>query len=510
MSDDTSHALDGLRCLLINPALFPTDLRGESHARGKWKSERAINFGLLVIASHLAKHGAEVTVVDLEETPDGLVPALHAATPHLVGIGNISCYGLLSTLDVISACRAMDPSIRVVVGGQNAALSLPLFQRASVQPDWLVAGSGEEAVLAIGRAVVDNVRLPPMAGVHGMTPGTEPASAPLSPAVAADRSAFLLYDLWPQWRAFFPLIEESRGCPFSCSFCANEGVGGRNYLGKSPDVIVREIERARALWGCSDEMPVVLMCANFGTHPAPTREFLTLMRAKRSQYRLLAAMRVDGRWAEYVALMGGVFDQIHFGLESGSPTILGRMGKAHEPHRYLSMAEQAFKAFHDQKIHVGCNFILGFPGENGSTVTETMSFLLKNRDNIDSLWGGALIEYPGSPFAARMDEYSASFGTRRRRVSDFCDRIGAYPIDPSSTYTHEQMAQLGLHLMKLFNGADTFYEHYRWYPGPRPSPENDLAFYGRDEFYDLFLEEQDGRSLGYDPMLVRRPASVLG
>ena len=87
------NELSGVRCLLVNLKIFPSDLRGEAHAPDKWKSERAMNFGLPVIATYLAKKGATVLIVDLEEDviSDEIIQKF---SPHIVGIGTISCYSL--------------------------------------------------------------------------------------------------------------------------------------------------------------------------------------------------------------------------------------------------------------------------------------------------------------------------------------------------------------------------------------------------------------------------------
>lgn len=491
------QALKGLRFLFCNPRLNPYDLRGESHAPGKWKSERAMNFGLLVVASYISKLGAEVTIADFEESPGKIETHLRAVDPHVVAVGNISCYGFLDTLDIVKRVKAADKGILTVVGGQNARLSEKLFAAAACSPDVLVSGAGEKALLDIGTAVLNSRRMtevPNASWRHKSRMITVSGTA-----IPLEESAFLHYELYPGYRNFFPLVEESRGCPCRCNFCGNMGYGSRPpfYQRKDPRLLAKEVGHAFRTWRPTKEFPCVLMCASFGNHSGDTKEFLSLIRKKDMGTRFLAAMRVDAPWEAYAKEMGPLFDQVHLGLESGSPEILLRMKKTTSPGTYLRKASNAIRRLHGLGIHVACNFILGSPGENRRSLQETLGFLLSHRDSLDSLWGGACIEYPGCPISTDITRLEAELGTHRRIVSPYCDELQAYPLDPSHDFTFEQMAGMSQLLMKLFNSKAKFYEHYRWYPGPSSRKGDPLAFYPEEKFFKLLFKDTHPKDLAF-------------
>lgn len=494
--------LRGLRCLLINPEIYPCDLRGESHAMDKWKSERGMNFGLLQAATILIRNEAQVRIIDMEEDPGvDIIREINKFEPNLVGIGNISCYSYINTVRVIEKIKINFPEIVVYASGQNVTMATFLFENIKVKPDYLLIGYTESTLTEVSESVLTGNPLESHAGVIACkTAGAEWYKKPIPGCIdhELDDYAFLEYEIYPNWRTHLPLVEESRGCPFTCNFCGNTKVTAANkwFYRKSAQTIVDEIERVLRLWEVPGKLPIILMCSNFGTNAEDTINFLDKVSYLSERVSFMAALRVDSQWEKYADKMQPVFEQVHFGLESASHEILQRMGKTTDPQQYLDKAANAFKTFSDLGMHVGCNFIFGYPGENGRTIGETLKFLLENKHYIDSLWGGSLIEYPGCPLTDQMEEYQREFGTQRVRTSDFSDILHAYPISPSGSLNFEQVAMLSTIVMKMFNTKDTFYQHYKWYPGLLGE---DYSLLGKQKFYELFLEGlKDYTSLGMD------------
>ena len=68
-----------------------------------------------------------------------------------------------------------------------------------------------------------------------------------------------------------------------------------------------------------------------------------------------------------------------FGVESGSPRIVERIGKVFS----LEDAGRNLRACHDAGIKTCINIIIGFPGETDEDFQQSMDFLRHNRENID-------------------------------------------------------------------------------------------------------------------------------
>jgi len=397
------RGLADVRCILVNPFLRPADLRGEQQTiDGENTHESALNYGLLAVATSLAKHGAAVEILDLEQRKsdweDHLTRAVERLKPQWMGIGSVSVYSFLPAVDLLRFCRRQFPNLRTVIGGQNAANFPELLQAAgdTSLADYVVCGDGEVVIRQLAFAIA-NRREVRARGVVALSAG-EPFKREFARRASLDEEAsFLLYDLYPGFRKLWPVVEESRGCPYHCDFCANSFQRAPSIVFKSPQVLMDELRRVFALYNASGPLPVVLMTSIFGLHSAQTREFFNLIREEEFLPRFIASTRVDLHCERYVDVVAEYFDQMHFGLESGSASVLAQMRKSASPDEYLRSASMTLKAWHDRGAHTAINFILGYPGEDSATIEETTSFLRANRGNIDSVWGGWAYGLPRLP-----------------------------------------------------------------------------------------------------------------
>lgn len=485
-----THDLDALRCVLVNPFLYPTDLRGEMQTiDGEGKHERGMNYGLLVVANVLARRGAKVRIVDLEEHPqdwrEHFVEVLDEVDPHWVGVGSISVYSYLSTVTALALVRDRDPTLATLVGGQNAQ-NFPRLLREDERGlvDYLVCGDAEDAVIAVSRAVIAGRAPSEQAGVTCIAAGGSYAG--FTPKVPLDETNSLLdYGLYPGHRTLWPVVEESRGCPFHCEFCANSLQGGARIRYKPAKLLIAELRRLFRVYGDPAELPVVLMTSIFGVNPKLTRETFTLLREESIRPRFVASTRVDLNIDSYIDLVTDYFDQMHFGLETGSLEVVARMQKAQIPQRYLSRARETFKAWNDRGVHTAANFIVGYLGETPATVEETIDYLASNRDRLDSVWGGGLMAYPDSPFGRAFEVYAKRHGATLEDVSPFCQRLHTYPINPSTHLSYADVLQYTDQVHEMFDDEQSRYHHYKWYVGPSDR-ESIPSFVSYEEFRRRF------------------------
>ena len=483
--------LRGIRCLLVNPFLHPVDLRGEIQTQNEDKHESGMNYGLLVVATVLQRAGADVHILDLEAPGDWrerLDSALDQSAPRILGVGSLSVYSFLPTLAVLRRARErIGPGLVTMVGGQNAQ-NFPLLLRRPEDRglvDHLVCGDAEDAIVAIAAAVEAGREAAPFAGVTRPSQA-QPFDGRFTAKVPLDaRNSMLDYELYPGWRHLWPVIEESRGCPHKCDFCANVLQGGASIRFKSAELLLAETRRLFRIHGDPSELPVVLMTSIFGVNAKITAEYFTALRTTSMRPRFVASTRVDLNIAPYIDLIGPYFDQMHFGLETGSLPVVARMVKSASARHYLDRARIALASYHDHGIHTAANFIVGYLGETHDTVRETFAFLEANRDSLDSVWGGGLVAYPDSPFARDFAPYAERYGARLERVSPFCDALSTYPVSPSADLSYEDVQRYTSEVHALFFDEERFYHHYKWYVGPdrsQPAP----SFFGAEAFYARF------------------------
>ncbi|MFO7561775.1 MAG: radical SAM protein [Enhygromyxa sp.] len=467
-------------------------MRGEIQTdRDEDKHERGMNFGLLVVANVLQRAGATVEIVDLQGVRrdawrELLEQAIARGPTQILGIGSLSVYSFLPLVEILSCARELAPELTTIVGGQNAQnvqRSLELLGRTDLL-DYLVCGDGEEAVVEVAHAVKSkqDIRIP---GVSRPASG-DPFVGEFTRRVPLDeRNSFLDYSLYPEYRQLWPVIEESRGCPFRCDFCANVLQGGANINFKSPQLLLAELEHLYRAYPSDEILPVVLMTSIFGAKASLAHEFFELLAATKLEPRFVASTRVDLHHERYLDLGARYFDQMHFGLESGALATIERMVKTTNPVRYLERAEETLSAWHERGVHTAVNFIVGYAGESRGSVDESISWLTGHRGVIDSVWGGGLMAYPDSPFGREIERYNRDFGTSLETVSEFCEVLQTWPINPSAELSYEDVLEYVERVHDLFYDPGSYYHHYKWYVGP-DSSSGTTRFIQKAEFERVF------------------------
>lgn len=211
--------------------------------------------GLECVGAAMRLHGHEVRLVDLRlERPHALRAHLDSFRPDAVGISCGFTTDVYSSLETARLVRAVRPGATVFVGGHHASL---------IPGDLLFPGSPVEAVV-IGEGEWTGLKL-----ADALDEGGDPAAVPGVMTLANlddgfrlapppdDLDALPLPDrgLTRRYRRFYhhgfavpsACVETSRGCPFDCSFCSIWVFYGRRARRRSPERIVEDLERVRAM-----------------------------------------------------------------------------------------------------------------------------------------------------------------------------------------------------------------------------------------------------------------------
>ncbi|MEP0265317.1 PhpK family radical SAM P-methyltransferase [Dokdonia sp.] len=164
-------------------------------------------------------------------------------------------------------------------------------------------------------------------------------------------------------------IRTAISCPFTCAFCGFPENAGK-YQTVPPEMVIEELHQ---LVKFNPEIKSIYFIDD--TFNVPKKRFKELL-------RLMIKSNFDFKWHSYyrcqfadeesIELMKesgceGVF----LGIESGSDTILGNMNKGSKVRQY----EKGIKLLKRAGITTFGAFITGFPGENESTIKETIDFI---------------------------------------------------------------------------------------------------------------------------------------
>lgn len=179
-----------------------------------------------------------------------------------------------------------------------------------------------------------------------------------------------------------------RGCPAKCSFCLwPQTIGGHQYRTKSPAVVGREMEEAKALFG--DRVQEYMFDDDTFTIDKQ-RAIAISEHMKRLKLTWSCNARANLDYDTLKQLRDNGLRLLLVGFESGNQQILNNIKKGIK----LEGARQFMKHCHDLGITVHGTFIIGLPIETCDTIEETIRFACEI--NPHTLQVSIAAPYPGT------------------------------------------------------------------------------------------------------------------
>jgi len=184
----------------------------------------------------------------------------------------------------------------------------------------------------------------------------------------------------------FMLFEGSRGCPFSCIYCLKK-MYGCGYRKKSPEKLIREVERAISL-GAKNAYFIDL---EFNINRQLVEKLCDFLIEKKYDFKWTCQTRFDTIDMNILLKMKRAGCKIiHFGIETGSPKIMQTIDKKITIERIRNSMKLVKKA----GIRSVCFFMFGIPGETKEDMEMTIK--LAKELNPDYASFHTATPYPGT------------------------------------------------------------------------------------------------------------------
>ena len=223
---------------------------------------------------------------------------------------------------------------------------------------------------------------------------------------------------WSSGERTRSFLKVQDGCDNFCAYCTVPLARGRSRNLPVSD-LVRQAERIAA----AGIREIVLTGVNTGDFGRTTGEsFLDLLRALDAvegieRYRIssIEPNLLTDEIIAWIASGTKVLPHFHIPLQSGSDTLLRRVGRRYDTAQFASRIDAVRRAMEQpggRKVFFGIDVIAGLPGETEDLFAETFTFL-RDRIHPAFLHVFPYSRRPGTRAAAWPDQVQESVKTRR-------------------------------------------------------------------------------------------------
>lgn len=341
--------------------------------------------GLGYLSSYLREYDIEVKILDgLCDNMDNeiLQNKILDENPDAVGITCLTAF----YREVIDLSRKLKKkNVVVIIGGVHPTF-LPLETLNDSNCDYVVMGEGEVALLKL---IQNNINNSGIIGVYSK----EDIKLRKRPLGKAERIMHLDKLPFPDWEQInpnkypkaphgaivknFPVapIMTTRGCPYSCTFCASPRFYDRKVRFRSPENVIEEIKYLTNRFGIKE---IHFEDDNLTIKPHHIEKICELIIENdiKISWACPNGIRADKVDESLIKLMkkSGCY-YFAYGIESADQQILNNIKKQED----IETVEKSINLAHEAGISCQGFFIFGLPGETKETIDKSICFAKKSK-----------------------------------------------------------------------------------------------------------------------------------
>ncbi len=327
--------------------------------------------GLGYLATIAQNQGCNVNLIDAEAqgmSPDEIVEKTKALQPDVVGM-NLTAPTLELSKGLIQRLK-QETGATMLTGGPDATIRPGFVLNYVPEIDLLVRGEGERT---LEQLIKSGFNPDGINGISFRRNGEVVHNAPSELITDLDSLPFIdrrffANDPYREDGHLKSVIIGSRGCPYTCTFCAAPLTSGKRIRTRSVENIVDEVEELNAQGVNSFHF----IDNDFIYNKKRVLSFADELekRGLNVNWRALGRVDVISRFGkEFLERIkqAGCY-QLVFGIESGSQRVLDLMKKGTTPEQ----ARDAVKLCRDAGIKTKAFYMFGFPTETAQEMDQTL------------------------------------------------------------------------------------------------------------------------------------------
>ncbi|MFE9999763.1 PhpK family radical SAM P-methyltransferase [Streptomyces avermitilis] len=334
------------------------------------------NLAALYLTSFLRRRGVSAEPVSLYSGERDRLADLLAQRPTVVAVTTTFYVNILPVVPIVEFIREHSPDSHIVIGGplvDNLCLNgitgtvQDLFDAMGAD-SYVQESQGETTLAGLALALKEGRDISAVDNVIHCTDGMWQLTRRRPESNDLDDSSIDWSGFSPELIGVTAQLRTARSCAFKCSFCDYPSRAGA-LAAASVDTVRKEL-RAMAELGVKN---IVFVDDTFNVPPKRFKEICRMMIEEDLGLRWYSYFRCsnarDEEAFDLAAESGcsGVF----LGIESGDTEILANMHKLAQDSQYRVGLER----LNERDITTFASIIVGFPGENARTVSNTVDFL---------------------------------------------------------------------------------------------------------------------------------------
>ena len=288
-------------------------------------------------------------------------------------------------LDLATRLKSLNPEIITVFGGIHPTVMHPqLFKERAI--DWVVEGEGEASIIEIVASF--NKTGGPKYIRSSSIENLNDLPFPDRTVIKQERNIYQAY--LDEGRRVASVLS-SRGCPFTCTFCASKALWGQRVRYRSPGNILREMVDLIA------DLQIDFIKFSDDTFTVNHERLLQFCSFKKAGLLKDFPFGANANISTMdpfilTELANAGCKELWFGIESGSLKILQEMDKRVN----FTQAKRTFSKCSELGIKTRAYFLLGMPGETYEDIklTENLAEILMP----DSIGFSLLAPFPGNKY----------------------------------------------------------------------------------------------------------------
>lgn len=356
--------------------------------------------GILYIAGALKRLGMDYQVCDLSgveekswNIPIGTIYGITGTSPQFIYMKKI-----------INILKDRDRKAMIVCGGAHASTYAEHILD-NTRADACIVGEGERSMVKLmyGDIAIEDI---PNIVLRTNSNGiymTRPVYANINSYALPDRDSIDFYKYLKVKTNKYIIgdcreahIFTSRGCPYSCSFCAQKSIWGSKVRYRGINYVIDEIQMLKDKYGVN---LIWIMDDTFILKRERVKEFCQKIKKADIKWHCLSRPdTIDTEIAQMMSDSGCM--QITMGFETGSDRMLNAMNKGFS----VSQSNKAVRIIKKAGMKIRGQIMVGFPGEDDESIKETKRFIA--RAEVDAFGIHIFQPFPGCDVWSHPDKYN--------------------------------------------------------------------------------------------------------